>query len=360
MNVDKFKFCTLNHAQMKILTIIVTLLFLIPNANFAQIQPPPPALGAAESFAVFTAVGALENNGSTIVTGDVGSNVGGVNGFPPGIVNGSIHDADGTSASAATDVCNAYAYLDGILGGTTIGTTLGNGQTLTPDVYILGAASTLNGDLTLDAENDPDAIFIFQIDGAFATTVGSTVTLINGASFCNVYWQINGAVTLGEGSVFQGTILANGGAIHILQGAALSGKALTCAGAIDLHNNDIATGEFAVASVITANGPTTFCAGGSVTLSGNVDGVWNTGATTPSIVVTTSGDFFVTNTGECGDETSNIITVTVKPAAALRDHGRLPMPGLYFCAGWLQHRAAVRVRRRPARRELPVEHGRGF
>ncbi|MCB9347570.1 MAG: DUF3494 domain-containing protein [Lewinellaceae bacterium] len=52
---------------------------------------------------------------------------------------------------------------------------------LTPDVYILGAASTLDGDLILNAEGNPDAIFIFQIDGA-ATTVGSMVTLINGAS----------------------------------------------------------------------------------------------------------------------------------------------------------------------------------
>jgi len=244
---------------MKILyvTIITAIvLCLIPKVNFAQLQPLPPFLGSAESFAVFTAVGSLTNNGATAVTGDVGSNVGGVIGFPPGVLIGSIHDANGTSASAALDVCNAYGYLFGILGGTTIGINLGNGQALTPNVYTLGAASTLNGSLILDAEGNPDAIFIFQIDGAFATTVGSSVMLINGASSCNLYWQINGAVSLGEGSVFQGTILATG-AIHILEAATLSGRALTCAGAIDLHNNIITNG-LPIASTITANGATTF------------------------------------------------------------------------------------------------------
>ena len=253
----------------------------------------------------------MTNDGATEVTGDIGSNVGGVNGFPPGVVNGSIHDADGVSAAAAPDVCDAYAYLDGISGGTTIGTTLGSGQTLTPDVYILGAASTLDGELILDAGSDPEAIFIFQIDGAFSTTVGSMVTLINEASFCNVYWQINGEVTLENGSIFQGTILANG-AIHVLENANLLGRALTCAGAIDMHNNEITNG-LPIASTITADGPTTFCVGDSVTLSGNVDGVWNTGETAASIVVTSGGDFFVTNTDECGEIVSDTITVTVNP-----------------------------------------------
>jgi hypothetical protein len=308
-------------------TIFTTVLFFsMPQLIFAQLQPPPPALGTAESFAVFTSAGLLSNNGTTLVNGDVGSNVGGVMGFPPGIVNGSIHDADGTSATAATDVCNAYAYLAGINGGTTIGTTLGNGQTLTPNVYTMGAAATLNGNLTLDAEDNPNAIFIFQIDGAFASTVGSTVTLINGASPCNVYWQTSGAVTLGDFSVFEGAILSNG-AIDILESATLFGRALTCAGAISLHNNMI-TNILSTVSTVTANGATTFCVGGSVMLSGNMNGTWSTGETTESIVVTTSGDYFVTNTDGCGLEISNTITVTVNPLPLCAISGELS-----FCDG---------------------------
>ncbi|MDQ3018002.1 MAG: ice-binding family protein, partial [Bacteroidota bacterium] len=64
----------------------------------------------------------------------------------------------------------------------------------------------------------------------------ANVVLINGASLCNVFWQINGAFSLGDGSVFNGTIIANG-ALSFLQGASLFGRGLSTAGAISLQNN---------------------------------------------------------------------------------------------------------------------------
>jgi hypothetical protein len=147
--------------------------------------------------------------------------------------------------------------------------------------------------LILDAECDPNAIFIFKIDGAFSSTTLSNVILINAASACNIYWQINGAVSLGEGSVFRGNILANG-AISLLEGSSLYGRGLSRAGAIDMHNNIATLDLLPTASVITAGGPTTFCDGGSVTLSGNCGGIWSNGSSSPSITVTTSDDYFVT------------------------------------------------------------------
>ncbi len=68
-----------------------------------------------------------------------------------------------------------------------------------------------------------------------------------------------------------------------------------------------------VTANITANTPITFCAGGSVTLSGNNGGTWSNGSTASSITVTTSGDYFVTNTNVCGSVTSNHILVTANP-----------------------------------------------
>ncbi|RPH31847.1 MAG: T9SS C-terminal target domain-containing protein, partial [Bacteroidales bacterium] len=68
-----------------------------------------------------------------------------------------------------------------------------------------------------------------------------------------------------------------------------------------------------IASVITASGDITFCEGNSVILSGNINGTWSTGATTPTITITTSGDYFVTNTNGCGSVSSNHITVIVNP-----------------------------------------------
>ena len=281
-------------------------LILIPKIIFSQ----APNLGATSSFVLFTAAGAFSNDGASIATGDIGTNVGAFTGFPPGIVIGTIHVADALTAQAATDVDMAYMYLEGLTCGLVIGTTLGGGQMLTPNIYCLGAASTLNGDLILDAECDPNAIFIFKIDGAFSSTTLSNVILINAASACNIYWQINGAVSLGEGSVFRGNILANG-AISLLEGSSLYGRGLSRAGAIDMHNNIATLDLLPTASVITAGGSTTFCDGGSVTLSGNCGGIWSNGSSSPSITVFASGDYFVTTTNACGNIQSNHIIVTV-------------------------------------------------
>ena len=117
---------------------------------------------------------------------------------------------------------------------------------------------------------------------------------------------------MGENSLFQGTILANG-AINLLDGATLIGQALSQDGAVSLQNNLITIGVPVIASSITAGSVISFCLGGSVTLSGNVGGIWNTGAVSSEITVTASGDYFVTNITNCGTEVSNIISVTVNP-----------------------------------------------
>lgn len=291
-----------------IIALTVYVLCSMPGLMYSQ----APDLGATSSFAMFTAAGAFSNDGTTVVTGDIGTNVGAFTGFPPGIVIGAIHVADVISAQAAMDVATAYSDLFGLPCGLVLGTTLGGGQMLTPNTYCLGAASVLNGDLILDGECDPNAFFIFQIDGALSTAVNSTVTLTNGASLCNVYWQVNGAVSLGEGSVFRGTIIA-GGAITLLEAASLEGRGLTTAGQIAMHNNVVNNDMQPEPSILTADGPVIFCSGDSVVLSGNCGGTWSTGATAGSITVTTSGVYFVTTSNSCGSAISNQITVTVNP-----------------------------------------------
>ena len=269
-----------------------------------------PDLGASSTFTLFTAVGAFDNLGASIVTGDIGTDAGAFSGFPPGTVIGEIHVADPVSAQAAIDVDAAYGFLDGLTCGTVIGTTLGNNQVLTPDTYCLGAASTLNATLFLDGENDPNSIFIFQIDGALSTSTFANIVLINSASLCNVYWQINGAFTLGDSAVFQGTLLVNG-AIHLLEGSSLLGSALSRSGAIDLHNNVVTIGLPPVADIISADGPLSFCEGDSVVLSGNTNGTWNNGSSNESITVYADGEFYSITTNGCGSDTSEHFFVSV-------------------------------------------------
>ena len=219
------------------LLLIVTAITLVfsPKINFGQ----APDLGMASDFALFTAGGAFNNIGASSVMDDIGSNSEAVTGFPPGVAAGTIYNPpDATLAQAATDVDAAYSYLS-TLGGSVLGVLLGNDQILTPGVYNTGAASTLNGNLILDGEGNPDALFIIRIGGAFATSASSNVILINSASLFNVYWQIGGQFDLGDGSVFRGTIIVDG-AINLLDGSTLYGKGFSRAGAISLHNNTVA------------------------------------------------------------------------------------------------------------------------
>jgi len=282
----------------------------MPNASIAQ----APDLGVTSGFALFTAVGSFDNTGATVITGDAGTNVGAFTGFPiPGTIVGETHVADPVSVQAAIDVDVAYSYLFAKTCGLVLGTTLGDNQVLSPNVYCLGGASSLNGDLILDGQGNPNAIFIFKIDGALSTSTFANVILINSASMCNVYWQVNGKFELGENSVFRGTVIANGD-ISLLEGAALYGRGLSREGAISLHNNVVNAAMQPNASTITAGGATTICGGGTVVLSGNANGTWSTGATTTSITVNTSGDYFVTNTNACGNVTSNHIIVKISPA----------------------------------------------
>ena len=292
-----------------LLAFTAFLLFLLPNVHFGQTAPN---LGATSTFALFTASGAVSNVGTTTITGDVGTHVGALTGFASvTIASGMPYVADATTAAAAADVGTAYTYLSGLAGGIATPVGLGNGQTLTAGIYTTSGVSTLTGDLILDGQNNPNAVFILQIGGAFSTGAASNVVVINSASLCNVYWQINGAVTLGSNSVFRGTLIADG-AISVSPNAALIGRGLTRAGAINLSTNMIALGLQPTPSVITAGGPITFCTGTNVVLSGNVGGIWSNGATTPTITVSESGDYFVTNTNSCS-VTSNHIIVTVNP-----------------------------------------------
>ena len=217
----------------------VTMLLSFPKINFGQ----APDLGVASTFVLFTASGAFNGDAATSIVGDIGTNAGAFT--PPGLLVGSVHvPPDPIGVLAATDIMTAYADLAGRTCGLVLATPFGN-QTLLPNIYCLGGASVLNGNLILDGGGDPSSLFIFQINGALSTDILSTITLTGGANFCNVYFQVNGAVDLGGNSVFRGTILA-AGAISLGTGAVLDGRALSTMGAISTSANVISIGACAM------------------------------------------------------------------------------------------------------------------
>ena len=199
----------------------------------------PPDLGRASGFTIFTSAGEITIDGASEVTGDVGNYIGAFHLTTPATINGSQFLQGSTETVAAkTDLDLAYDYIS-TLSGTVLGVTMGD-TTLTPGIYQTGTLTTLDGTLTLDGQGDPNALFIIKIGGAFATGSGAIVQLINSASLCNVFWQIDGQFVLGDHSKFIGNVLANG-AINLLEGSSLQGRALSIAGAVTLHNNEAMT-----------------------------------------------------------------------------------------------------------------------
>jgi hypothetical protein len=112
-------------------------------------------------------------------------------------------------------------------------------EILLPGVYTNTGAVTANGMITLDAQNNPNAEFIFRFSGAFSTGVGLTIVLVNEASACNIFWIAEGAIALGAGTYLEGTLIANNGAITIGSLSTVKGSLFSTAGAIGLDASTI-------------------------------------------------------------------------------------------------------------------------
>lgn len=200
--------------------------------------PTAPNLGGSACYALFSSNGAVSNSGVTFVTGDVGTNVGSTTGFNQANVTGTVHPIpDGSTAQAASDLLVAYNEINVIPYDIELlyPAQFGRSLVLTPHTYLMGAAATLTDTLYLNAQGNPDGVFVIQINGALSTSTFARVKLINGAQAKNVYWKVEGAVSINDNSTFRGTIICNNGALSAIHtGVTLDGRLLTTDGALSV------------------------------------------------------------------------------------------------------------------------------
>src|ERR1700733_13789011 len=223
-------------------------------AMFIAAQPAvaataPVGLGTAGSFGVLGGQ-SVTNTGPSVINGDLGVSPGtSVTGFPPGTVNGAIHSADAVAGGAQSDLTTAYN--DAARSPTAnISAAIGAGQTLTPGVYKAASPLHVGGSLTLDAQGDPNAVFIFQVPSTLITDSASRVRLTNGAQACNVFWQVGSSAALGTHSRFAGTILALT-SISVTTGDTIAGRALARNGSVTLDDDTITVPSCAITSTPT-------------------------------------------------------------------------------------------------------------
>lgn len=210
----------------------------IPNLPVALLQIVsdglPIELGTAGSFG---ALAGAAISGSGHVAGDIGSGTGAI---APAITTDGTKYSTGHAVVVTALADYSAAYSDGKNRPADVVLSAAayeiGGSTLTPGVYKIGAAATLATPLTLDAEGDPDGVFIIQIVGAFGTTAASgNILLANGAQSGNVFWIVEGAVSVGANSHMEGNILG-GAAITLGANTTLNGRVLagSAAGTIAL------------------------------------------------------------------------------------------------------------------------------
>jgi hypothetical protein len=208
--------------------------FATVAASSAQLAP---ALGSSSTFVVL-AGSTITSTGATALIGDMGVSPGtAVTGFPPASLSGVTHAGDASSAAAMADLTLAYNDAAGrTLAPVTVAGNLG-GLTLPPGLYKSTSSLAISsGDLTLDAQGDVNAVFIFQMASTLTTTSGRAVILAGGARASNVFWQVGSSATLGTTCVFKGTIMADQ-SITLDTGATLNGRALARVGAVTLAGN---------------------------------------------------------------------------------------------------------------------------
>ena len=276
------------------------------TTGIAIVPPPSVNLGTAANFTLFTSSGAVGNTGVSSINGNIGTHLGAVTGFETSTVTGAIHIADAVTSVCSADLLSAYNQLNAFDPTSAHGPVLGNGEILFPGIYNLAAAASVAAVLTLDAQGDAGALFIFKIGGAFTTGANTTVNLINGASACNVYWKVEGAIAMGASTIMAGTLIANNGAASMAAGGTLNGRLFSTLGAIAI--------DAVNATIAMCSSETTWT--GSVSTDWQTSGNWLNGilpTATTNMTVPAGVPFYpLLNTG-----TGAVKNVTVQSNASL-------------------------------------------
>lgn len=216
---------------MKKFYFVFLVFITFQNFLFAQVLN----LGTLVDFVIFTSNGAVSNVGISTLTGHVGADIGAISGFETSNVSGLFYNEDVITEQAKIDLNIFYNQLSFIASTNSAHIPVfGNEEVLSPGVYLINAAGSLAGNLILDGEGDSSAVFLLKFDGAFTTSAGAAVVLMNSATACNVYWLVEGAISMAASTKMKGTMVSNNGAVTMASGGDLEGRLYSTTGAISI------------------------------------------------------------------------------------------------------------------------------
>lgn len=231
---------------------------------------PMVDLGTASSFSILAGSQITDAGGVSSINKDVGLSPasGSFIGLVSAQVGGTIYAVDAagplgsiTNAALLTvaknDLTTAYNDAAGRAPTLTYAPVFDlGGLTLPAGVYNDSSSFGLTGTLTLDAQGNPDAVWIFQTGSTLITASSSNVVFKDGiGSSCNVFWQVGSSATIGTYSDFVGTIMADQ-SIALQAYATLEGRALAMSAAVTMDHNTISTGNCETPTSVPDQGDT--------------------------------------------------------------------------------------------------------
>jgi hypothetical protein len=218
--------------------MIVAPVALCPSAGSTSV----PTSGSSGNYTLLAGQ-TITNTGTTVLTGNIGVSPGAA---PPHDVKGDAPHLTGTTddgnanslngedilGAAITDAAGrSFSTIPGELGGTTLFAGVYRSE--------ISSFSISSSDLTLDAQGDPSAVWIFQMPSSTLTTVTGNVVLTNGANGCNVFWQVGSSATLGTDTTFYGNIMATTSITLTTRAQIPMGRALAQNGSLTMDTNKI-------------------------------------------------------------------------------------------------------------------------
>ena len=230
---------------------------IVMSSAISANAAPPVGLGSTSNFAVLAGSG-ITNAGTTIVTGTAGADMGSA---PTGSYSdagslsttGTIYQAaEQIVTDAKTDLTTAYNTAASATPSDAVNYSTLSGRTLVGGVYNATSSMDLTGTLTLDGQDNPDSVWIFQAGSTLITASGSSVVLTNGARACNVFWQVGSSATFGTTTSFVGHVFADI-SISANTGATFDGQLLARSGAVTLQANTITNNVCAAAPSASAS-----------------------------------------------------------------------------------------------------------
>ncbi|MGY5796221.1 Ig-like domain-containing protein [Rheinheimera faecalis] len=242
---------------------------LTVNAALAN-NPQAPAMGELQRFVMIASQAITTTAGSAVADGDMAIldlARTAYAGFTPGAIAGQFTQLTNGVSYAPDDVTPPYVvpvpYASMVAFINQVRTDLGvaatflaadpnpaaatqalpaelGGLVLTRGVYRnAGNVIIQQGDLTLDAQGDPDSVFIFVIAGTFTTGApGGNIILTGGAQATNVYWRTGGATVMGSNTNFAGNVFA-WPQINLGTGTAVTGRLFSVTEQVTLDANAV-------------------------------------------------------------------------------------------------------------------------